>query len=239
MELTLNVSGLLRRRGTAPCALLAVAVLWAAQTAGAQTKSPPDQAGGPPPPAANGSEPAESKTEPPPARKADAAPGTAVAADDSKRYVIGSLDVLYIRVWNNPNLSGPVDVRPDGMMSLPLIGEVKADGLTPEQLKTTLKTRLNDFLNSPEVDVQVTKVNSKRYFINGEVLRTGPFPLVEATTVLDALSNAGGFKDFANTKKIYILRGKEKFNFNYKDVSKGKNMEQNILLQNGDRIFVP
>jgi len=169
-----------------------------------------------------------------PEKTADAKP-----AEGQKLYVIGPLGVLIIKVSNNANLSGPEDVRSDGMLSMPLIGEVKADGLTTRQLKDTLTERLGDFLHSPEVDVQVAKVNSKRYFVYGEVLRAGEFPLVEATTIMDALSNVGGFRDFANPKKIYVLRGTQKFNFNYKDVSKGKNMEQNILLQNGDRIFVP
>jgi polysaccharide export outer membrane protein len=162
------------------------------------------------------------------------------AAESAKRYVIGSLDVLYVRVWNNANLTGLVDVRPDGMISMPLIGEVRADGLTVEQFKEALRTRLSTyFANSPEVDVQVTKINSKKYYIYGEVLHQGEFPLIGQTTVLDALSNAGGFKDFANLKKIYVLRGKQKLMFNYKDVSNGKKIEQNITLENGDRIFVP
>ena len=99
--------------------------------------------------------------------------------------------------------------------------------------------RLKEFLNNPEVNVQVAQVHSKRYFVYGEVGRPGEFPLVQETTVMDALSNVGGFRDFANPKKIYVLRGTQKFNFNYKDVSNGKNLEQNIVLQNGDRIFVP
>jgi polysaccharide export outer membrane protein len=98
---------------------------------------------------------------------------------------------------------------------------------------------LKEFLNSPEVDVQVLKVNSKRYFVYGGVGRPGEYPLVEETTVMDALSIVSGFKDFANKKKIYVLRGTQKFNFNYNEVSKGKNLEQNIQLQSGDRIFVP
>jgi polysaccharide export outer membrane protein len=159
--------------------------------------------------------------------------------DSPKRYIIGSLDVLYVRVWNNANLSGPVDVRPDGMISMPLIGELRADGLTIEQLKGAINQKLTDYLNNPDVDIQVVKVNSKKYFIYGGVFRAGPFPLMDRTTVMDALSSAGGFKDFANTKKIEIHRGAKKFLFNYKDVSKGKNLEQDIELENGDRIFVP
>jgi polysaccharide biosynthesis/export protein len=154
-------------------------------------------------------------------------------------YVIGPLDVISVKVWNNPNLSSPLDVGSDGMISLPLVGQIKADGLTKEQLKKTLADRLGEFLNSPEVDVQVLKVNSKRYFVYGGVGKPGEYPLVEDTTIMDALSSVGGFKDFANKKKIYVLRGTQRFNFNFNNVSKGKELEQNIQLQNGDRIFVP
>ena len=156
-----------------------------------------------------------------------------------KLYIIGPLDVLYVRVWDNVNLTGPVDVRPDGMISMQLIGEIKADGLTAEQLKDAIAQRLTEYVNNPVVDVQVARINSKKIFIYGGVLRAGPFPLVERTTVMDALASAGGFKEFANTKKIEVHRGTKKFLFNYKDVSKGKNLEQDIELEPGDRIIVP
>jgi polysaccharide export outer membrane protein len=171
-----------------------------------------------------------------------AAKGPAAKPGDlSKRYVIGPLDILSVKVWNQPQLSGFVDVLPDGMISMSLIGDVKAEGLTPGQLREALKTRLSEFLNNPEVDVQVTKVNSKRYFVYGGVLRPGEFPLVGKTTVMDALSMIGGFKDFAKPNKITIQRGTQTFHFNYRDFSKGKNMDKNvnIELQNGDRIYVP
>jgi polysaccharide export outer membrane protein len=174
----------------------------------------------------------------PPERRAGA-PAASASPKTGTPYVIGPLDVLSVRVWGNQNLSGLVDVRTDGMISMPLIGELKADGTTVAQLREMLTARLLDFLNKPEVDIQVAKVNSKKYYIFGEVGRQGEFPLIGSTTVLDALSNAGGFRDFANTKKIYILRGTQKLFFNYKDVSNGKRMEQNIPLLNGDRIFVP
>lgn len=180
----------------------------------------------------------------PPARVPAA---TTIAPTDSgkdvpgarKAYVIGPLDVLDIRVWNDPKLSGLFDVRPDGIISMPLIGELRADGQTVAQLRETILQKLNTLMNSPEVNVQIARINSKRYFIFGEVARSGEFPLVAEITVLDALSNCGGFREFANPKKIYVLRGSKKLEFNYKDVSRGKNMEQNIVLENGDRIFVP
>jgi polysaccharide export outer membrane protein len=157
-----------------------------------------------------------------------------------KGYVIGPLDVLQIKVWNNANLSGIVAVDSDGTISMPLIGEIKADGLTPRQLKEKISERLKDFFNNdPNVDVSVAKVNSKRFFVYGGVGHAGEFPLIEETTVMDALANTGGFKEFANKKKIYIMRDTQRFNFNYKEVSEGKNMKQNIVLENGDRIYVP
>ena len=179
----------------------------------------------------------------PPAR----VPAATAATDSSgkdlpgarKAYVIGPLDVLDIRVWNDPKLSGLFDVRPDGIISMPLIGELRADGQTVAQLRETILQKLNTLMNSPEVNVQIARINSKRYFIFGEVARSGEFPLVAEITVLDALSNCGGFREFANPKKIYVLRGSKKLEFNYKEVSRGKKMEQNIVLENGDRIFVP
>jgi len=174
-------------------------------------------------------------------KAAESAPPVSSAADEEKPYVIGSLDVLEIKVWNDAKLSGIFDVRPDGMISLPLIGEMKADGLTVAELTKLVKAKLAvSVMEDPEVNIQVARINSKKFYIFGGCLRQGEFPLIGATTVLDAFASCGGFKDFANLKKIYILRGPtQRFAFNYKEVSQGKHMEQNIRLQNGDRIFVP
>jgi len=158
---------------------------------------------------------------------------------DPKSYIIGPEDVLYVRVWREPDLSGPVSVSPDGRISLQLINEIQAAGQTPEQLAKNITKSLDRYMNHPEVNVQVATVNSKKFFISGEVMKTGAYPLVVPTRVLEALIQAGGFRDFAKTSKIYVLRGSTKHNFNYKDVSKGKRLEQNILLENGDTIFVP
>jgi polysaccharide biosynthesis/export protein len=154
-------------------------------------------------------------------------------------YVIGPDDSLFIRVWKQGDLSGGVTVGPDGMISMQLINEVKAAGLTTDQLKAVLIEKLSKFINEPEVNVQVTTVRSRTYIIQGEVLRTGVFPLIKPTTILEALVNGGGFGPFANKKKIYVLRGSERIYFNWNEVSKGKHMEQNIEVQNGDQIFVP
>lgn len=171
-----------------------------------------------------------------PLQKAVPLPGPAV---DPKSYIIGPEDVLFVRVWREPDLSGPVSVSPDGKISMQLINEVQAAGKTPEQLTSAITESLGKYMNHPEVNVQVATVNSKKYFISGEVLRAGAYPLAVPTRVMEALIQAGGFRDFAKTKKIYILRGSTKYNFNYKDVSKGKHQEENILLENGDTIFVP
>jgi polysaccharide export outer membrane protein len=174
----------------------------------------------------------------PPVKKPSAAPQSSDST--AKPYIIGPLDVLYIRVWNQPNLTGPVNVGPDGMLSISLVGEIAADGLTVEQLRGAIKTRLDrDFFNSSEVSVEVVKINSKKFFIMGGVNRPGPYPLNGKTTVSEALSNASGFSGFANQKKIYVLRGAKKIPFNYKDVIAGKHLEQDIELENGDKIVVP
>lgn len=154
-------------------------------------------------------------------------------------YVIGPDDQLFIRVWKQGDLSGAVTVGPDGMISMQLINEVHAAGLTQEQLKAELVKRLSSFINEPEVNIQVVAVRSRTYIIQGEVTRTGVFPLTKPTTVLEALVNGGGFGAFANKKKIYILRGSKRIPFNWNDVSKGKHLEQNIEVLNGDQIFVP
>lgn len=164
---------------------------------------------------------------------------TPAAPVDPKSYEIGPEDHLLIRVWREPDVSGAVIVRPDGRITLPLIGEVQAGGKTPAQLKEIITEKLSEFLNRPEVMVSVIAVRSKKYYITGQVNRTGAFPLVVPTTVLEALSGAGGFQQWADRKSIVVLRGTKRFKFNYNQVIKGKNMEQNIYLENGDHIIVP
>lgn len=162
-----------------------------------------------------------------------------------KAYVIGAEDVLNIQVWGDPRLSGSFIVRPDGRISMNLVNEVEAAGKTCEQLGTIISDRLKagDFIKNPSVNVQVTEVRSKKYYINGEVNKPGSYILVTPTTVLEALNNAGGFKDFANKKKIRILRTEkgamQEFQFDYNSVIKGKKVEENILLKPGDQIIVP
>jgi polysaccharide export outer membrane protein len=173
-------------------------------------------------------------------KAAEAKPRAAGAqAVDTKNYIIGPEDMLLIRVWREPELSGQFPVRPDGRISLPLVNEIQAAGLTPEQLGAAITQGLGKYMTQPEVSVAVVAVNSKKYYVIGEVVRTGPYPLTVPTTVLEALVTAGGFRDFANPKKIVILRGAQRLKFNYKEVVAGKNAEQNVLLENGDKIIVP
>lgn len=158
---------------------------------------------------------------------------------DPRTYVIGPEDILLIRVWREPELSSAVQVRPDGRITLPLIGELEAAGQTPEGLKTKVVAALQEFILKPEVIVSLQSVQSRKYHITGEVNRSGTFPLVVPTTILEALTNAAGFREFANKKKITILRKGQLLKFNYNDVIKGKNMDQNVFLENGDYIVVP
>src|SRR5882724_11036355 len=160
------------------------------------------------------------------------------AAVDPNKYLIGPEDILFIKVWRETDFTLPVAVRPDGKITMPLIGEIPAAGATPMQLTKTLADLLGKYLNNPDVAVFVTEVRSKKYYIIGEINRGGSFRLVTPTTVLEALGNAGGFREFANTKKIKILRGGKVFNFNYNEVTKARRLEQNILLENGDQIIV-
>ena len=170
------------------------------------------------------------------ARPVDA---SVAAPVDPGKYQIGPEDMLFVRVWREPDFTLPVAVRPDGKITMPLIGEVRAAGQSPLQLTATLKQLLTQYLNNPDVNVFVTEVRSKKFYIDGEMNRPGSFALVTPTTVLEALSRGGGFREFANTKKIRVLRGSQIRYFNYKAVTKGQHLEQNIAVENGDHIIVP
>jgi len=167
------------------------------------------------------------------------APSRAQPLKQGKPYVIGPLDVLEVSIWNDQKLSGMRDVATDGTISMPLIGPIMANGLTVPELTAAVKEKLTALIIEPEVYVQVIRYNSKKYSIMGGCARNGEYPLIGDVTILDAFANCGGFKEFANAKKIYILRGTKQLKFNYRDVIRGKHMEQNILLENGDRIVVP
>jgi polysaccharide export outer membrane protein len=175
----------------------------------------------------------------PPAESPKSDANASVAGPD---YVIGPEDVLHIAVWKESDLTATLPVRPDGKISLPLLNDVQAAGLTPMQLADSLTEKLKKYVASPRVTVVVSTINSKRIFMVGEVGHAGPIPMLPNMTVLQALSSAG-MTQFANTKKIYVMRvqnGKqEKLPVNYRKLVKGEQMEQNYLLQPGDTIVVP
>jgi polysaccharide export outer membrane protein len=165
------------------------------------------------------------------------------AATADPHYVIGAQDVLDVNVWKEADLTRQVPVRPDGKISLPLLNDVQAAGLTPTELAAHITKGLEKFMTSPQVTVIVSQINSQRIYILGEVGRVGAYGLLPGMTVLQAISNAGGFTAFANVKDVYVLReenGKQvKMPFNYKDVISGKKPEQNIELQAGDTVVIP
>jgi polysaccharide biosynthesis/export protein len=159
-------------------------------------------------------------------------------------YRIGAGDVLSIVVWKEPEASVPeVMVRADGKISLPLIGEVVAAGLTPDALKESVAGKLTEYIKSPSVTVLPRVINSRKVYVAGNVKKEGPLPLLRPLTVLQAINEAGGLADFASKKKIYVLRtvnGKqEKLPFDYGSVIKGKHLEQNVFLLPDDTIVVP
>ena len=167
----------------------------------------------------------------------------AAPATQDTSYVIGPQDVLSISVWKEAELTQSVPVRPDGKISMPLLNDVQAAGLTPTQLANEITAGLKKFVTDPQVTVIVTQINSQRIYVLGEVTRAGAYPLLPGMTILQGLSSAGGFTQFANMKKIYMLRtenGKqERHPFNYKDVIAGKRTDENIALKAGDTIVVP
>lgn len=158
-------------------------------------------------------------------------------------YLIGVGDVLRVDVWREPEISHEIVVRPDGKITVSLIGDVTADNLTTDQLAEVITDRLQEFLKDPRVTVMVVEVHSKYFYLVGEIARPGAYPLLQPTTVLQALSFAGSFREFAKTKKILVLRNHNgevmRSRFNYDEAVKGRNPEQNIVLKHGDTIVVP
>lgn len=162
----------------------------------------------------------------------------------SADYVIGRDDVLAINVWKETEISRNVEVRPDGKISLPLVGELQAAGLKPVELQGQITEKLKSYLSNPEVTVIVQEVKSQKFNVMGEVMRPGTYGLSKPMTVLDGLALAGGFRDFAKKSKIYVLRvqadgSRSRVPFNYKKVIKGQAENQNSELEPGDTIVVP
>jgi polysaccharide export outer membrane protein len=162
---------------------------------------------------------------------------------DREHYVIGCEDVLYIHVWKEDALSRTVPVRMDGNISLPLIRDIKAAGLTPLQLEEAIAEKLKGFYENPNVSVTVMETNSFKVYVSGEVRTPGVYKLREETTILQIIPMAGGFTDWAKQRKILVIRkenGKEKrFTVDYKKVMKGDDPSSNIVLKPGDTIIVP
>ena len=204
--------------------LAIMAVLLLGLTAAAQDKAPEKKA------SAKGAGVAEQKP------SAEPAPAT-------EEYVIGPDDVLHVNVWKETELSGQVAVRPDGKISLALLNDIQAAGNTPTKLAADIAEKLKQYVTDPRVTVTVVAMNSRRIFIMGEVARAGAFPMLPNMTLMQALSSAGGFSQYANTKKMYLLRnenGKQtKMPINYKALISGNAPEQNIPLKPGDTIVVP
>jgi polysaccharide biosynthesis/export protein len=175
--------------------------------------------------------------------EAASAPKNADSTVPDVEYKIGPQDVVRIDVWKEPDITRTIPVRPDGKISLPLLNDVQAAGLTAQQLSNSIRDGLTKYLNNPQVTVTVTEINSRRVYLTGEIARPGALPLLPNMTVLQAISSGGGFTQFAKRKNIYVLRnegGRQvKHPFNYMEVVKGKNEEQNILLLPGDVIVVP
>jgi polysaccharide export outer membrane protein len=164
---------------------------------------------------------------------------TAVPAD----YLIGPEDVLAVLVWREQEMSGDVPVRPDGMITLPLVGDIRAAGLTPEALKVNIEKAAAALITDPNVTVAIRQINSRKVFITGEVVNPGAYPLTGPRTVMQLIALAGGLTEFADSNNITTLRTENgrpvSYKFRYKDVAKGKALSQNIELQPGDTVVIP
>ena len=159
-------------------------------------------------------------------------------------YVIGPTDILDVSVWKEPDISRTVTVRPDGKISLPLVGELNASGQTPVQLQALIRDKLAAYITSPEVTILMHDVRSGTVSIFGKVAKEGSYPLTKQMTVLDVIAAAGGFKDYAKLSKIYVMRVQadgttNRYKFNFKQVIKGQKLSQNILLEPRDAIYIP
>jgi polysaccharide export outer membrane protein len=169
--------------------------------------------------------------------------GTAAAVPTPPDYVIGPDDVLAVVFWRDKDMSSEVAVRPDGKISLPLLNDVQAAGLTPPQLRARLTELSQEYLDDPNVTIVVRQINSRKVFITGQVNKAGTYPLSGPTTVLQLIAMAGGIAEYANGKKIVVMRtenGRQvSFPFNYADVVARRKLAQNIELRPGDTVIVP
>jgi polysaccharide biosynthesis/export protein len=187
--------------------------------------------------------PLDAQTARPANPSATAAAGTTTGVPMPPDYVIGPKDVLTVVFWRDKDLTGDVVVRPDGKITLPLLNEAQASGLTPEQLRKQLTDAARTFVEDPTVSVVVKEIHSRQVFITGQVAKPGEYPLTGPTTVLQLIALAGGVHEFADSKNIQIVRVENgrsvSHRFNYRDVQKGKNLKQNLELKPGDTVVVP
>ena len=234
-----------RVRALAICLIAACgSQLLRAQGAPAPVQQPP--AAPKPAPQAPATPPASGQPRPQPAAPAGA-PQAALPKQETPLpagYVIGPDDVLLVSYWRNPDMSAEVTVRPDGLISLPLLNEIQAGGLTPEQLRDTISKASTKYLEeAPTLAIVVKTINSRKVYVTGMVAKPGFYQLTGAMTVVQLLATAGGIQEFSDSKNIRIVRnegGKQiAFTFNWKDFVKGKNLNQNIELKPGDTIIVP
>lgn len=177
-------------------------------------------------------------------RNSETVTGSSGTVNARPGYVIGAGDVLSVNVLNEPEVTGKVPVRPDGMITVPLIGDVQASGLTTDKLEATITKKLSDYVKQPAVTVVVEEMNSREFNVLGKVQHPGAFALNKPTRVLDALALAGGFNEFAKRNKVYILRTDasgqtSRIPFNYKKVAAGEDDSENVQLQAGDTVIVP
>lgn len=191
----------------------------------------------------SGNQPAVASRTTPPAPERPTVPSATSSAPVPADYVIGADDVLGVLFWRDQEMSGDVTVRPDGMITLPLLRDIRAAGLTPDVLRSQIQQAASKYIADPNVTVVVRQINSRKVFITGQVARPGPYPMPTPMTVMQLIAVAGGLLEFADDKNVTVMRtegGKaQSFKFSYRDVARGRNLDQNITLRPGDTVVVP
>lgn len=166
-----------------------------------------------------------------------------LAGINPNEYSVGESDILQVSVWKEPELTERVIVRPDGKIALPLVNEMRVSGMTPFQIQQLLTDKLKAYLVAPQVTVTVAEIHSKTVYVTGEVSRAGEYPLLSPMTVLQLIARAGGLTPYANRKAIFVLRDVDghqvRYSFDYSNVIRGKNADQNIELRTGDTVVIP
>jgi polysaccharide biosynthesis/export protein len=218
--------------------------VWLSPDAGAAAQSTPTQPSSARPQAVSRAAPPSPSTRPAPspgAAPATTPPTTAAATNVTPPpgYVIGPDDVLGIVFWREKDLSAEVVVRPDGIITLPLLEDIKVTGMTPAELKQRITAEASKIVTSPSVTVIVKQINSRKVFITGQVAKPGSYPLTSPMNVVQLIALSGGLLEFADRSKITVMRTGDTHRVNYKQLSKGENLKQNIELKPGDTVIVP